>query len=465
MTIEQITKVQFNPIFKDFNACRKRYRLAKGSAGSGKSVNIAQDFILKLSSGEYQGANLLVVRKIEESNRDSTFAELVAAIYRIFGAGQSVWIIRRNPIELECTLTGARIIFRGMKDDAQREKIKSITFPRGALTWIWIEEATELDEEDVDILDDRLRGRLENERLFYQITFSFNPIYASHWIKGKYFDIKSDDIFTHHSTYRDNRFIDEAYYRRMELRREQDPNGYRVYGLGEWGLVGGQFFSQWKKEIHVVKPFDIPPGWTKFRTMDWGSARPYAVLWGAVDYDGNLWIYRELYGYGGKPNVGTKESAAQVAEKIALLDGTDEINVAYLDSACWIVTNPGTPSIAEEINKVLQEKRRRVFIPSTKGRLQAAEQVKLRLIGHTNTEGEQIPGLRFFDTCFHSIRTIPILTHSKTRPEDVDTNEEDHAYDALGYLCLGRPFAPVRPKKSSWQETYKRERKESVWAV
>ena len=176
-------RVQFNAIFKEFNKTRKRYRLAKGSAGSGKSVNIAQDFILKLSSEKYKGANLLVVRKIEESNRDSTFAELVAAIYRIFGADSPAWIVRRNPIELECTLTGARIIFRGMKDDAQREKIKSITFPKGALTWVWIEEATELEEEDVDILDDRLRGTLPNENLYYQITFSFNPIYASHGIK------------------------------------------------------------------------------------------------------------------------------------------------------------------------------------------------------------------------------------------------------------------------------------------
>lgn len=463
--VEKEKKIAFNKIFKDFNATRCRYRLAKGSAGSGKSVNIAQDFILKLSDTKYTGANLLVVRKIEESNRDSTFAELTAAIYRIFGAGSPAWIIRRNPIELECTLTGARIIFRGMKDDAQREKIKSITFPRGSLTWVWIEEATELEEEDVDILDDRLRGTLPSENLYYQITFSFNPIYASHWIKAKYFDIKSPDIFTHHSTYRDNRFIDEAYYRRMELRKQQDPNGYRVYGLGEWGLVGGQFFSQWKKDLHVVKPFEIPQGWTRFRSMDWGSARPYAVLWGAMDYDGTLWIYRELYGYGGKANVGTKESAAQVAEKIALLEGTEEMDGSFLDSACWIVTNPGTPSIAEEINKVLQKRKRRLFIPSTKGRLQQAEQVKLRLIGHTDSEGKQIPALRFFDTCFHSIRTIPILTHSKTRPEDVDTTEEDHAYDALGYLCLGRPYAPIKPKKKKYVDRYRKERVESVWAI
>lgn len=408
---------------------------------------------------------MLVVRKIEESNRDSTFAELVSAIYRIFGGAQKVWTIRYSPLELECTLTGNKIIFRGMKDDSQREKIKSITFPKGALTWVWIEEATELDEADVDIIDDRLRGTLPNPNLYYQITFSFNPIYATHWIKAKYFDVPSTDVFTHHSTYKDNRFIDEAYHRRMERRRVQDPDGYRVYGLGEWGLTGGQYFSQWKPSLHVVPPFEIPREWLRFRTADWGSARPYAVLWGAVDYDGNIWIYRELYGYGGKANVGTKESARQVGLKTALAEGGEDIRTAYLDSACWIVTNPGSPTIAEEINKALTENKCKPFIPSTKGRLQAAEQVKTRLIGHTNADGEQIPALRFFNTCVHSIRTLPILTHSRTKPEDVDTNAEDHAYDALGYLCLARPYAPQKKKENVWRDTYRQKEEASEWSV
>ncbi len=108
-----------------------------------------------------------------------------------------------------------------MKDDGQREKVKSITFDRGKLTWIWIEEATELYEADVDILDDRLRGNLDfNLSLYYQMTFTFNPVSATHWIKAKYFDVTHPDIFTHQSTYLQNRFIDEAYHRRMMMRKE-----------------------------------------------------------------------------------------------------------------------------------------------------------------------------------------------------------------------------------------------------
>jgi phage terminase large subunit len=83
------------------------------------------------------------------------------------------------------------VIFRGVNDARDREKLKSINFPHGKLTWIWVEEATELQESDVDILDDRLRGVLPNPNLYYQITFTFNPVSASHWIKRKYFNNKS----------------------------------------------------------------------------------------------------------------------------------------------------------------------------------------------------------------------------------------------------------------------------------
>lgn len=226
------TTVKFNSIFRSANESKERYRLLKGSAGSGKSVDIAQDYIIKLMDQKNTGANLLVVRKVEESNKDSTYAELYGAINRICGdQANRIWNSTVNPLQLICNVTGARIIFRGMNDARQRDKVKSINFPVGKLTWIWLEEATELEEADIDILDDRLRGTLDNSNLYYQITFTFNPVSSSHWIKRKYFDVQSDDTFTHHSTYRDNKFIDEAFYRRMERRRREDPDGYRVYGL------------------------------------------------------------------------------------------------------------------------------------------------------------------------------------------------------------------------------------------
>lgn len=290
--MEKIVKVQLNPIFKPVNTCTKRYRVLKGSAGSGKSTNIALDYIKKLSNPKYKGANLLVVRKVDESNRDSTFAELQSAIYKIFGdTTDRVWKVTQSPLKLECLTTGNSIIFRGMKDDKQREKVKSITFKIGKLVWIWVEEATELAEADIDILDDRLRGFLDNPNLFYQITFTFNPVSSRHWIKGKYFDIVHEDVYTHQSTYLQNRFIDEAYHRRMMMRKERDPDGYRIYGLGEWGEVGGLIFNNWE-----VKEIGQDTSDYEYLSIgqDFGFNHANAILTLAYK-DGDIYVLNELY--------------------------------------------------------------------------------------------------------------------------------------------------------------------------
>lgn len=284
--------VSFNRHFKEVNHSRKRYRVLKGSAGSGKSVNIAQDFIIKLSDPKYKGSNLLCVRKVDVSNRNSTFAELRGAIFRIFGSEyEKYWKVNDSTMTMKCHITGSEIIFRGVQHEKDREKLKSITFEQGKLTWIWIEEATELYENDIDILDDRLRGHLNNKNLFYQITFTFNPVSATHWIKKKYFDYQDDDIFTHHSTYLSNRFIDDAYHRRMLRRKAQDPEGYKIYGLGEWGEVGGLIIKNFN-----VHEFDT--SYEFFDSMnhgqDFGFNHANAIL--TVGFkDGELFVCDELY--------------------------------------------------------------------------------------------------------------------------------------------------------------------------
>lgn len=286
-TVETVCR--WNACFRVVNEFRGRYRILKGSAGSGKSTDIAQDYIKKLSDERYRGANLLVVRKVDETNRDSTFAELQSAVFRMFGEHyDKVWTICRSPLSLECKLTGNRVIFRGMKDDGQREKVKSITFKTGKLTWIWIEEATELTSADVDILDDRLRGELPNPNLFYQITMTFNPISSTHWIKARYFDRKDPEILAHHSTYLGNRFIDEGYRRRMERRKIEDPEGYRIYGEGEWGEVGGLILTN----IDIGDfgaDFDV-----RYLGQDFGFNHANAIL--EIGWkDGELYVLREIY--------------------------------------------------------------------------------------------------------------------------------------------------------------------------
>ena len=444
-----MTVVEFNENFRVVNESRKRYVVMKGSAGSGKSQNNAQMLAIKLSDPKYKGANLLCVRKIDESNRESTFAQLKKAIFTIFGdRWQDVWEIRNSPLGLRCKTTGNTVIFRGMKDEGQRERVKSITNDNGNITWIWVEEATELTEEDLDILDDRLRGKLDNPNLYYQMILSFNPVSATHWIKSKFFDEIDDDVLTHSSTYLQNRFIDPQYHIRMEKRKKRDPEGYRVYALGEWGMLGGQYFNNFKESVHVIKPFKIPASWVRFRCMDWGSYHPYACYWVAVDFDGTLYVYRELYGYGGKANVGTKESSRTVAYKIATME-TDKNLLGYgvLDNACWNRQDTAAPSIAEEINRVLLENGCRPFGQSVKSREQVGEEIRLRLEGFTDNEGKQKAGIYIFSNCFHLIRTLPTITHDKNQPEKYDTNGEDHAIDAIGYGCMSRPYKPDEPKK------------------
>lgn len=444
--MENRRKIYFNPIFRRVNESRQRYVVLKGSAGSGKSVNIAQQLILKLSSQKFKGANLLCVRKIDESNRDSTFAELKTAIFRIFGeAWEKHWSVRESPLRLTCLDTGNSVIFRGMKDDRQREKVKSITSDKGKLTWIWAEEATELTEEDFDILDDRLRGKLDNPNLYYQMIATFNPVSSTHWLKGKFFDTPDVNVLAHTSTFKDNLFVDAQYKMRMERRRERDPEGYRVYALGEWGLLGGQYFNNWSESLHVIKPFKIPDGWMRFRCMDWGSYHPYACYWIAVDYDGVMYVYRELYGYGGKANVGTKEPSTLVAQRIADSESADKrlIRYAVLDNACWGKQDTGAPSIAEEINRVLMDNGCMMFNPSVKGREQVGEEIRLRLQGWEDKEGKRHPGIKVFNTCFHLIRTLPEITHDKNQPEKYDTNGEDHCLIAGTLITTKRGDVPI----------------------
>lgn len=209
-------------------------------------MDTAQHYLLRLM--KEKGRNLVCIRKSDITNRDSTYAELTGAAYRMFGEqADRYWMIRQSPLSLTCRHNGNQIIFRGVNDEKQREKLKSITFQRGKLTDVWIEEATEITQADFEIIDDRLRGELPPGQ-FYQIRMTFNPVNKNHWIKKVFFDIPDPNVLTHHSTYLDNRFIDAAYHARMERRKEVDPEGYQIYGLGNWGAIGGLILHNWTVE-------------------------------------------------------------------------------------------------------------------------------------------------------------------------------------------------------------------------
>lgn len=310
--------VQMNPGFKEVDQSHKRYIVMKGSAGSGKSVDTAQNYILRLMKDK--GRNLVCIRKSDITNRDSTFAELTGSVYRMFGDKvDRYWQINMSPLKLTCRANGNQIIFRGMNDEKQREKLKSITFQRGKLTDVWCEEATELTQADLEIIDDRLRGELP-EGQFYQIRLTFNPVNKNHWIKKVFFDIPDPNVLTHHSTYLNNRFIDDAYRARMDRRKIVDPEGYQIYGLGEWGEIGGLILHNWEvRECsqNIADYDDFAIG------QDFGFNHANAILplgW----KDGNIYILRELYGF-------EKDTAEWIAEASAA--GIPKKRQMWCDSA------------------------------------------------------------------------------------------------------------------------------------
>ena len=281
--------ISMNACFEAVDDSKKRYIVMKGSAGSGKSVDTAMNYILRMMQDK--GRNLVCIRKSDITNRDSTYAELTGAVYRMFGAqSDKYWDIKQSPLQLTCKANGNKIIFRGVNDEKQREKLKSITFQKGKLTDVWIEEATEITQADFEIIDDRLRGELPPGQ-FYQIRLTFNPVNKNHWIKKVFFDIPDENVLAHHSTYLTNKFIDDAYRARMERRKIVDPEGYQIYGLGEWGEIGGLILHNWEvKEIS-----QNPADYDDFAIgQDFGFNHANAVL--PVGYkDGDLYITKEIY--------------------------------------------------------------------------------------------------------------------------------------------------------------------------
>ena len=405
-------------------------------------------------------ANALVVRQTAATLKDSCYAQLKWAIDRL-GVG-SFWKCTVNPLQMTYLPTGQKIIFKGL-DDVM--KITSITVDKGVLCFAWLEESFEISEEDFNRIDESLRGQMP-EGYYIQLILTLNPWDASCWIKSRFFDTPRDNVLAITTTYKQNEWLSEDDFAMFEEMRLTDPERYKVAGLAEWGIAEGQYFNQWDSSKHVVEPFKIPSDWIKFRSMDRGQAKPYACLWWAVDYDGNMYCYRELYGWGGKPNVGTGETAKEVAEKICEMEKRSEkVQGGVLDNACWARTGVTGPTIEEELNSVLIRHKLIPFRKSSKGRVEGANAFKQRLIGNEMKDGSFKPAIYFFKTCYHSLRTIPMLGHDKHDPEKYDSTGEDHLTDSVVYACLSRPFAPMRRKKSGGVRDYWKpaEKKRSAW--
>lgn len=280
---------------------QKRYRVLKGGKASKKSSTTALNLIYRMM--RYPNSNTLVVRRVMDTHRTSTFAQLKWAQNQLRAA--HLWKCTVSPMEMEYLPTGQKILFRGFDDPL---KLASTTVDKGFLCWVWIEEAYEIESEDAfDKLDFSVPRGTIMPPLFKQTTLTFNPWHEAHWLKGRFFDAPADNVAAFTTTYQCNEFLDEADIELYDRMRVANPRKYAVVGLGEWGVAEGLIYHNWE-----VKPFDKTQigqlqtddgekaeGWKYHHIfgLDYGYTNdPAAFIAAAVNpLDHLIYIYDEHY--------------------------------------------------------------------------------------------------------------------------------------------------------------------------
>lgn len=233
----------------------------------------------------------------------------------------------------------------------------------------------------------------------------------------------------------DNKILmakDPSYAANLMLLPEKER---RALLEGDWDIFEGQYFSEWRDELHTCKPFPIPDHWLRCRVFDWGMAKPLACYWIAIDENGRAWVYREYYITG--------KVAPVAAEEIRRLSANEKYYATYADPSIFARKGEGTESIGKQMSDVL-------FPRGTNGSIYPAKNERVNgwqaVHKYFTVAPDGKPWMIFFDTCTNAIRTIPELVHDKTYVEDVDTDGEDHAGDAIRY------FSVMRPRKTIPQE-------------
>ena len=200
---------------------------------------------------------------------------------------------------------------------------------------------------------------------------------------------------------------------------------------GDWDVFGGQVFDEWRRERHVIAPFAMSQdGWRRFYALDWGYSKPYALVKLAVNYDGKVIQYGEIYGCRrGEVNAGTKKASFEVAKKAWAGAVEEGVTDMVADPAVWNGQD-GYPAPIDAFKDAGFK-----CIPANHDR-KAGLQVLHDFLKQEDENG--LPMYQVFSTCYQTIRTLPALLPDPHRPEDVDSNLEDHLYDAIRYGLMSR---------------------------
>lgn len=272
---------------------RGRYRVVKGSRASKKSKTTALWYATFLNKKGFEQANLIVFRKTYRTIKNSCFTDLKWALERLGVIDD--WDITLSPLEMRRKSTGQVILFRGLDDPL---KVTSVTVEKGYLCWAWLEEAYEvMNEDDFNILDESIRGSCPAP-LFKQWTITFNPWNERHWIKRRFFDAPEDpDILAITTNYLCNEWLDAADLKVFEDMKIRNPRRYAVAGLGNWGIVDGLVYENWREERFDLDEIRALPGLVSAFGLDYGYTNdPTAAFCGLLDRaNKRLYVFDEMY--------------------------------------------------------------------------------------------------------------------------------------------------------------------------
>lgn len=285
---------------------------------------------------------------------------------------------------------------------------------------IAVDELTKNVEDTFIFLRTRLRWPGIPDTKFIGAT---NPGGIGHeWVKKRWIEQifpeneqETDQFVYVQALLQDNPHIDPSYLKSLESLPERKR---KAFLRGDWDIFEGQYFSEWSREKHVVAPFEIPEGWFRFRSIDPGGRDGITSChWYAVDYDGNVWVYKEHYATG--------LDSDQHADAISKMSEGEDIRYTVIDSSAF--AKLGLP---ETMAEIYFRHGVSLDVPSSKERITGWDIVHQYL----RWDDQTLPKLRIFENCKHMIRTLPALIHDNIKPEDVDTRGEDHAADELRYF-------------------------------